>query len=503
MSETRPSENRNQNDIEVRPAGTRPDPIRYYSGIDWTSLLLRLLGKIHWIALSAVLGGMLAWLGVTFFVTPVYQATSKLYIAGSEDAISMSDIQLGSVLAVDYQEVFKIVDIHEMVLQRLGLGYSPAQIAKMVSVNNPSGSHLLYINAKSSDPQEAKRIADAYAEVVQEYIVDRMELRKPQILETAQTPSAPVSPDKTGIALKSAFGCALAAAAVVVLLFLLDNKIRTSEDVEKATGLATLGMLAKQNDSPDFLRSRHREETDEAPHTARIVKDLALDFAGDEAINAICSNIAFAGKKIKRIAVTSYNASSGKTYLSLRIACSMAARGKTVLLIDADLRKSILVSQYRIENVNEGLAHYLSGQCELADAVYQTNLPGLYLLPAGKLVKTPLPLLTSEDFAYMMDYVSKEFDMVVVDTPPAGAVIDAAEIAKHCDGTLLVLDHNRVTREELQQLQRTMEQTGTPIIGCVINNVTLNKLDQKRYYYQYSYGEYGEGSGRRRKKSKA
>ena len=246
MSETRPSENRNQNDIEVRPAGTRPDPIRYYSGIDWTSLLLRLVGKIHWIALSAVLGGMLAWLGVTFFVTPVYQATSKLYIAGSEDAISMSDIQLGSVLAVDYQEVFKIVDIHETVLRRLGLGYSPAQIAKMVSVSNPSGSHLLYINAKSSDPQEAKRIADAYAEVVQEYIVDRMELRKPQILETAQTPSAPVSPDKTGIALKSAFGCALAAAAVVVLLFLLDNKIRTSEDVEKATGLATLGMLAKR-----------------------------------------------------------------------------------------------------------------------------------------------------------------------------------------------------------------------------------------------------------------
>ena len=141
---------------------------------------MRLLGKIHWIALSAVLGGMLAWLGVTFFVTPVYQATSKLYIAGSEDAISMSDIQLGSVLAVDYQEVFKIVDIHETVLQRLGLGYSPAQIAKMVSVSNPSGSHLLYINAKSSDPQEAKRIADAYAEVVQEYIVDRMELRKPQ-----------------------------------------------------------------------------------------------------------------------------------------------------------------------------------------------------------------------------------------------------------------------------------------------------------------------------------
>lgn len=503
MSGTESGRNMNQNGIEVRQTGIRPDQTRYYSGIDWKSLLLRLLGKIHWIVLSAVLGGVLAWISVTLFVTPVYQATSKLYIAGSEDAISMSDIQLGSVLAVDYQEVFKIGDIHEMVIQRLGLSYSPAQIAKLVSVNNPSGSHLLYITAKSSDPLEAKQIADTYAEVVQEYIVDRMELRKPQILEKAQVPSAYVSPNKIRVALKSAFGCALAVAAVIIFLFLLDNKIRTSEDVEKATGLATLGMLTKQNDTEDFSRSRHREKENETAHLAEISQKLTLDFAGDEAINTICSNIAFAGKNIKRIAVTSYNASSGKTYLSLRIAYSMATRGKTVLLIDGDLRKSVLVHRYRITNVDKGLAHYLSGQCELGDAVYQTNLPGLYLLPAGRLVKTPLPLLTSEDFAYLMDFVGKEFDIVVVDTPPVGAVIDAAEIAKHCDGTLLILDHNKITREELQKLQRTMEQTETPIIGCVINKVILNKLDQKRYYYQYDYSGYGEGAERSQKKGKA
>ncbi len=499
MSETGPDRKMNQNDTEVRRTGTRSEQNRYYSGIDWKSLFLRLLGKIHWIALSTVLGGILAWVGVSFFVMPVYQATSKLYIAGSEDAISMSDIQLGSVLAVDYQEVFKIGDIHEMVLQRLDLNYSAAQVAKMVSVNNPSGSHLLYINARSSDPQEAKQIADAYAEVVQEYIVDRMELRRPQILERAQVPSAPVSPNKKGIALKSAFGCALAAAAVVVFLFLLDNKIRTSEDVEKATGLATLGMLTKQDETEDFSRTRHRGKESETANMAEISQKLTLDFAGDEAINTICSNIAFAGKNIKRITVTSYNANSGKTYLSLRIAYSMAMRGKNVLLIDGDLRKSVLVHKYRITNVNKGLAHYLSGQCELEDAIYQTNLSGLYLLPAGKLVKTPLPLLTSEDFTYMMDFVSKDFDMVVVDTPPVGAVIDAAEIAKRCDGTLLILEHNNITREELQKLQRTMEQTETPIIGCVINNVTLNKRDQKRYYYQYEYSGRGENSEHKKK----
>ena len=170
-----------------------------------------------------------------------------------------------------------------------------------------------------------------------------------------------------------------------------------------------------------------------------------------------------------------------------------------VLLIDADLRRSVLVNQYRIDNIGEGLAHYLSGQCELEDAVYQTYLPNLYLMPAGKLIKTPLSLLTSEDFGQLMDVAGKEFDVVIVDTPPVGVVIDAAEIAKHCDGTLLILEHNKVTREQLQQLQRTMEHTGTPVIGCVINNVTVNKLDQKRYYYQYEYSH--SDNGQKKKKT--
>ena len=499
MSEMEPKGNSKQYETNARAMGIREDQTRYYTEIDWRSLILRLLEKIHWILLSAAAGGALAAVVVLLLITPIYQATSKLYIAGSEDAISMSDIQLGSVLAVDYQEVFKIADIHEMVAQRLDLDYSVAQMERMVSVTNPSGSHLLYINAQSSDPQEAKWIADAYAEVVQEYISEKMELRKPQILERAQLPTRPISPNIKGTILKSALGCALAAAAVIVFLFLLDNKIRTSEDVEKATGLATFGILVKQNESEDIPRSRNRGKGEAAPHVAEIKKSLDLDFSGDEAINAICSNIAFAGKKINRIAVTSFGANNGKSFLFFLIAYSMAKRGKMVLLIDGDLRKSDMVNRYRITNVQEGLAHYLSGQCELEDAVYQTNLPNLYLLPVGKLIKTPLPLLTSEDFGLLMDSVRKEFDMVIVDTPPVGVVIDAAEIAKHCDGTLLVLEYNKVTREELKKLQRTMEQTDTPIIGCVINNVTMSKLNQKRYYYQYGYSYYGETSRRRGK----
>ena len=173
--------------ISVRntsPAAEGPAP-EYYSGIDWVSVLFRLLEKIHWIVLAD-------------------QATSKIYIAGSDTTISLSDLQLGSTLATDYQEVFKIWHVHEMVDERLDLDYSYSQLEKMVSVSNPSGSHLLYIYVKSSVPEEAKLLADTYAEVVQDYITNRMELRKPQILEKARTPIKPIYPNVNATVVKGA-----------------------------------------------------------------------------------------------------------------------------------------------------------------------------------------------------------------------------------------------------------------------------------------------------------
>lgn len=464
--------------------------VRNYTGIDWKGLIYRLLENMHWILLAAVICAVAAGLYVKLAVVPIYQATSKMYIAGSETTISLSDIQLGSSLAVDYQEAFKIWHVHEMVDERLGLDYSYGKLAGMVSVSSPSGSHVLYINIQSPDPQEAKLLADTYAEVVQEYITEKMELRRPQVLEIAQTPTQPISPNiQSSIVKAFAFG-ALLAAFIIAFLYLMDDRVRTSDDIEKATGLATLGVVSRQNQKSESTARFDPGQTMDTPHQAVIQGSLQLDYAGNESINTICSSIMFAGKNLRRIAITSCDADNGKTFLAIRIAYSMASRGKKVLLIDGDLRKSVMNGHYRITHVDKGLAHYLSGQAPLQDAIYSTNYENLFLLPVGELVKTPLPLLSSSDFEKLMKMTGSEFDMVIVDTPPIGIIIDAAEIAKHCDGSILVLEQNKQTRNALQYAQRIMEQTGTPIIGCVLNNVVLNGLYQKHYYGHYGSGYY-------------
>ena len=213
------------------------------SEIDLVALFIRFLEKIHWIILTALLGAVIAGLIVYFLVTPIYQATAKIYIVGSDTAISLSDLQIGTNLAADYGEVFKTWHVHELVDRRLDLNYSYAKLSSMITVTNPAGTHVLYIQAKSPDPQEAKLLADTYAQVAREFIAVKMDMREPNVFEEAMEPTAPVSPSKTRDIVMGFLLGALLAMAVITVKFLSDDRICTGEDIAKVGGLTTLGMI--------------------------------------------------------------------------------------------------------------------------------------------------------------------------------------------------------------------------------------------------------------------
>ena len=489
---------RDENTAIIETGTAADNASAYYSGIDWVSVLYRLLEKLHWIVLAALVGALIAWFYVTRMVTPIYQATSKIYIAGSDSTISLSDLQLGSTLATDYQEVFKIWHVHEMVDEKLDMDYPYSKLESMVSISNPSGSHLLYINVKSLDPEEARLLADTYAEVVQEYIANKMELRKPQILEKARTPNKPVFPNISATVVTGALAGGLGLMVLLVFSFILDDRIRTGEDITKAVNLPTFGTVTRQN-------MEKNAEEEEAPNqltvpdgtdpvrTAVFRGNLALDYAGEEAVNTICSGMTFAGRNLKRVLITSCGANEGKTFNALQIAIGMTRRGLKVLLVDADLRLSVMQAKYDIYFSGEplGLAHVLSGQCILENAVYRTNIPNLDLLPNGAVIKTPLTLLTSPEFGQLLATVSEGYDLVIIDTPPLGAVVDAAEISRFCDGSMIVLEYNHTHAKALKEAVRLLRQTGAPVLGCIVNKATPARIGRKRYASGYYGGKYG------------
>ena len=149
---------------------------------------------------------------------------------------------------------------------------------------------------------------------------------------------------------------------------------------------------------------------------------------------------------MKKIMVTSCHAAEGKTFLTMNVMRMLAKFGRTVALVDADLRRSMISAKYTLQfeesEERQGLSHMLAGMAEEEQVVYRTNIPNAYMVPVGREVSNPLPLLNSPRFGRLLDYLSRQLDYVLVDAPPVGAVIDAAQIAKNCDGTLIVVNYN-------------------------------------------------------------
>ena len=225
----------------------------------------------------------------------------------------------------------------------------------------------------------------------------------------------------------------------------------------------------------------------------------ALDYACSEALNTLCTNLSYCGREVRSILFTSRYEQEGKSGIAMNVMRTLAGYGKRVLLVDADLRCSTLARRYRFtyaQRENAGLAQHLAGMCELQDVVYRTNLPGAFILPAGHEVLNSMQLLASYRYGEMMDALRDEFDIVLVDSLPAGLIVDAIEIARYCDGAVIVVEYNRGRVQDVADVAANLAKTGCKVLGAVMNGVNLKSFRNRKYYYRserYSayYHHYG------------
>lgn len=207
----------------------------------------------------------------------------------------------------------------------------------------------------------------------------------------------------------------------------------------------------------------------------------------NESLKTLRTNLMFSGPSVRVFGFTSFGPGEGKTTLSLQTAIAFAQTGKRVLLVDADLRKSVLAGQLRVRAKIEGLSHYLSGLSNVSELLRETDIPGLYIMFAGTRVPNSTELLGSENFARLIPALKEVFDYVVVDTAPVGQVIDCALMAPHMDGVVMVIDATRNSYKLERRVKNQLEKSGGKILGVVLNQVDLS--NERGYYGRY-YGDY-------------
>lgn len=214
--------------------------------IDLIALFHELWRHILIIILCFIVGLLGSGLVTKLLITPLYQSSAMIYILGNSTSVSGINLQLSKQLTVDYTILATSRPVVNEAIAALGQDYTYGNIVGKTTVENPSGSSILKITVTSADPQEAADIANALADATSNSVATVMNMDKPTTMEEASVPSSPVSPNLLKNAAMGGIAGGLLACAVIVIRFLLDDTIKTEEDIRKYLDLNTLASIPKE-----------------------------------------------------------------------------------------------------------------------------------------------------------------------------------------------------------------------------------------------------------------
>ena len=330
------------------------------------------------------------------------------------------------------------------------------------------------------------------------------------VIDRAEVPKIPVSPKKGRNIILSLLVGLFGGALLCFLFEYLDNTVKGPEDVERLTGLPSLGVIpylpsdgTKKNRRYGYYSSQRYTYGKEDPdgegakmiNEVELVNHLNPKLSISEDYRTVRTSILFSHPETppKSIAFSSAIPREGKTASVVNLAVSFSQLEEKVLLIDSDLRKPRLHRIFKVRNLG-GLSGYLTGNIELNDVIQKTSLPNVWLIPSGPIPPNPTELLNSRRMTNLLEEVKNGFDVVLLDTPPILAGVDGVIIGSIVDSIILVIRPGKVAYNPFLNAVEELRRAKANIMGVIFNGVEMKKGE---YYYldnymHYRYEYYGE-----------
>jgi capsular exopolysaccharide synthesis family protein len=396
----------------------------------------------------------------TALVDAQYTSTARMFVSTSDRTADQA--LAGSSFAIQrvssYADLVGGRKLASRVSDDLNHQFTPAQVSAKVSATVEPESVILQISATDSDRRTAQRLAQATAQELSA-IVKELETQpgksaapiKANILDAANLPTTPVSPQPlrniaVGLLLGLLLGVGLAVARE-----LLDPRINSQDDIDRISDLPVLGRIfldAPKADQPLVTAASPRSQQAEA---FRILRTNLQFVDADQGVRAI--------------AVTSPVPDDAKTSTASNLALAMQSGGQRTLLIDGDLRTPQLAGIFKLRNEG-GLSAVLAGDVELVDAVQVHGPSGLSVLPSGvSALPNPGDLLQPLALAKVLEAARRQFEIVVIDSPPLLPYSDAALIAAEADGVVVVIRCGAITREQFKESLERLHTVGARAFG--------------------------------------
>ena len=304
-------------------------------------------------------------------------------------------------------------------------------------------------------------------------------------LDRAHPAGAPYTPNMRNIA-KTSIGLGfLVFAAVAIGLSFIDDRVKSAWDIEGFIGAHLLGIIPELGDVPDTEKHSLVNSNKTSP--------------GSEAFLSVYSAVKIQSKLDfpKSVLVTSTIPGEGKTMISCNLAASFARHGKRVLIIDCDMRRPMLHRHFKLTNEVGLIAWFESGAKIPADPFTDGPLglakvdENLYLLRSGGRSKSPTELLENPVFGQFIEAMKQHFDLIVVDSPPMGAVTDSLLISERTDEVIYVCRFNRAYRKHIRLYIKQLRESKNELLGIVLNGLSPRRIEYySNYRYYRSYKKY-------------
>ncbi|MBB2770836.1 UNVERIFIED_ORG: receptor protein-tyrosine kinase [Mycolicibacterium obuense] len=433
--------------------------------------------------LVAVLGGVV----LTLVTTPLYQASTRLFVSTNSGS-SLSDVYQGNRFSqervISYAELLTGETLAQRTIDKLNLSESASDLRENVSARVKPDTVLIDVAVLDRSPVRARDIANTLSD---EFVTMVRELETPEngappesrvvVEQRASIPEDPVVPKTLrNLAVALASGIFLGV-GLAILRDRLDNSVKDQKTLEDITGAGVVGNIP--------LDKERR-------------KQGAIPFESDnspiaEAFRKVRTNLQFLAvdDPPRVIVVTSSLPGEGKSTTAINIALALAEADHRVVLVDGDLRRPTL--HKHLDAIGAvGFSTVLSGAATLSEALQQTRFSGLALLTSGAIPPNPSELLGSQTARKLLNELRADFDYVVVDSTPLLAVTDAAILAAGADGVLVMACYGRTKREQLAHAVGSLASVAAPILGAILTMTPARSNRSYRYEYAY-YAEPVEG----------
>jgi tyrosine-protein kinase len=419
------------------------------------------------------IAGVLAWTA-----TPVYASTVVMFVSAQEQGRDASGAYQGNLMSQQkvksYVQLLTSGRMRQEITDRTGIAVAPG----VITASTKPDTVLLTATATDTSAPRARELAAAVGATFPALVADleRPADRGPpsvvvRVVDPADPPAAPVSPQPVrNLGIGALLGL-IAGLLGALARNAMDNTVKSVASMEELTGVPSLGTVAYSPESVTRPLIVH-----EPPGTPRA-----------EAYRRLRTNLQFVDvdHPPRVVAFTSSLPVEGKTTVVCNLAIALAQAGKRVVIVEADLRRPLIAENLGLDGA-VGLTSVLIGRARLEQVLRPWGMEGVTVLTSGPVPPNPSELLASKHMADVIGELSQRFDFVLLDTPPLLPVTDAALLAGHYDGALLIVRHGYTSRAQVRTAMAALDAVSANVLGAVLM-MTPRSDGEHGYGYYYEY----------------